>query len=47
MISSPSSSSTTGSERSTELAECGWRTVAVTQPDGTTTQNMVLLTPEE
>jgi Uma2 family endonuclease len=47
MVSSPSSPSTTGSDRSTELAECGWRTVTVTQPDGTTTEKMVPLTPEE
>lgn len=47
MVSSPSSPSTTGSDHSTELAECGWRVVTSYQPDGTTTENMVPLTPEE
>jgi Uma2 family endonuclease len=47
MVSSPSSSPTTKSDRATELAECGWRTVISHQPDGTTTYDKVPLTPEE
>lgn len=46
MVSSPSQT-TRQIARSTELAECGWRVVTLTQPDGTTTQQMLPLTPEE
>ncbi|MDY6782505.1 MAG: Uma2 family endonuclease [Cyanobacteriota bacterium] len=44
MVTSPSSPT---SDRATELAECGWRVVTETQPDGTITFTNIPLTPEE
>jgi Putative restriction endonuclease len=46
MVSSPTSS-VAPSPASDELAERGWRAIAVTQPDGTTRQTLVPLTSEE
>lgn len=46
MISSPAPP-TTQQNLSTELAECGWRTVIETHADGTTTFTKIPLTPEE
>lgn len=37
----------TPSNLATDLAECGWRTLVVTEPDGTTTSVKVLLTASE
>lgn len=46
MVSSPAPP-TTGSNRATEFAECGWRTVIETQDDSTTEFIHIPLTPEE
>ncbi|MBE9117278.1 Uma2 family endonuclease [Lusitaniella coriacea LEGE 07157] len=46
MVSSPAPP-TTQPNLSTELAECGWRTVIETHADGTTTFTQIPLTPEE
>ena len=46
MVKSPKSPPTLP-DHSTELAERGWRRIAVSQPDGSTTQTLVPLTSEE
>ncbi|HBB31239.1 MAG TPA: hypothetical protein DDZ80_28240 [Cyanobacteria bacterium UBA8803] len=46
MVRSPSPPST-ASDRTPELAECGWRFASITQPDGTIAQQRVPLTSEE
>jgi Putative restriction endonuclease len=46
MVSSPAPP-TPQSDRATELAECGWRTVIETQADGTTMFAKIPLAPEE
>ncbi|MFB2833872.1 Uma2 family endonuclease [Floridanema evergladense] len=46
MVSS-SKLTSTGSDRTTELAECGWRYETITQPDGTTSNILVPLTAAE
>ncbi|HBS71065.1 MAG TPA: hypothetical protein DEA79_18505 [Cyanobacteria bacterium UBA11153] len=46
MVTSPAQT-TTSSASSTELAECGWRVVTVSQADGSTTTIKRPLTPEE
>jgi Uma2 family endonuclease len=37
----------TGSDRATELAECGFRTITITNPDGTVSETVVPLSSEE